>query len=110
MGRLDGRPALQLWVAVKDFDASKTGRLNAGFYECAVDGQDCNLLARGDVLFRQASFGNDFGRVTINMSEVGATIDTDRVIQLTVGVPDTSDDDLWIAFGTSARQARLSVQ
>jgi hypothetical protein len=110
VGRLDGRPALQLWVAVKDFDASKTGRMNAGLYECAVDGQDCNLLARGDVLFRQASFGNDFGRVTINMPEVAATIDTDRVIQLTVGVPDTSDDDLWIAFGTSARQARLSVQ
>ncbi len=104
-----GVPVLDVWVATKDFDTGKTGRVVAGIYDCANNMTDCNLLASGASRFSQSAFGAGFGKVVLVMPAVDVTIAADRGILLKIGVPNDSDDDLWLAYGATAQPMRLSL-
>ncbi len=108
--QLDGRPTLDLWVATKDFDIDKSGRVLAGLYHCSATGDDCELLSQGDAIFDQATFGDDFGRVTINMAPLSVSVAPERAIQIELTAAESSEADLWLAYGTADYRTFLSVR
>ncbi|MCP5031846.1 MAG: hypothetical protein GY939_08590 [Actinomycetia bacterium] len=104
-----GTPELELWVATKDFDTGKTGRLVAGLYDCPATPSNCTLLTTGGASFNQSAFGHDFGRVVITMGQVDTQLTSGRGLMLKIAVPGNSDDDLWIAYGTSTYPSAFTV-
>ncbi len=106
---LDGRPVLRHWAAVKDFDQAKTGGLEARLYDCATARSDCRLLASGRASVRQASFGAGFGAVAITLGSVDRQVAAGRGVVLELTVPSSSDDDMWLAFGTQTYDSRLTI-
>ncbi|MGI9597695.1 MAG: hypothetical protein ACR2QK_16145, partial [Acidimicrobiales bacterium] len=108
-GSVEGTPIVEIWAATKDFDTGKSGRLVAGIYDCNTALSDCGLLASGGATFRQASFGSEFGRVSIEMSPVATELGQGRALMLKIAVADSSDDDLWLAFGVTRYPASVRV-
>ena len=104
---LTDQPELRLWAAMKDFDLDKTGRLDARLYDCADPRTGCEEMASGSASVRQANFGADFGLVTVTMPTIDRPIAEGRGILVELTVPPSSQDDLWLAFGTQARNSRL---
>ena len=105
---LTGRPELRLWAAMKDFDQAKTGRIDARLYDCAGPRTSCRQLASGSASVRQANFGTDFGQVTIAMPTIDWQATEGRGVVVELTVPSSSQDDLWLAFGTHAHNSRLA--
>jgi len=107
--RIAGIPTLAVWVATKDFDTDKTGRLVAGLYDCDASHGDCVLLERQMATFDQGGFGDDFGRVTLTMAAVDHTFGASRRLVLKVATAEDSEDDLWFAYGTTSYPTHLRI-
>ncbi len=107
--RIQASVSLDLWIATKDFDTGKTGRLTVGLYDCNASAASCNLLASNTAQFNQASFGSDFGQVTIGLTTIDHTFAANRTLVLKIAVTNASDDDLWLAYGTTTYPTRLNT-
>ncbi|MFT5200922.1 MAG: hypothetical protein ACI9C1_000287 [Candidatus Aldehydirespiratoraceae bacterium] len=105
---LVGTPRLDIWLATKDFDNNRHGRVAVGLYDCAANKTGCVALASGTGTFNQAAFGNDFGKVTITLGLINASIDTNRGLMLKVS-PDDSGDHLWYAFANASYPSELTI-
>jgi hypothetical protein len=107
--RIVGTPALVVWAGIKDFDTDKTGRLAAGIYDCNSGHGSCTLLASGTTSFDQNDFGSDYGQVTVTMGAIDHTFAANRTLVVKVAPRNTSDDDLWLAYGTTTYPTRFSI-
>ena len=106
---LVGRPVLHQWAAVKDFDQAKTGRLEVRLYDCATVRSDCQLLVSGRASVRQATFGADFGLAAVTFPSVDWQVAAGRGVALEITVSSSSDDDMWLAYGTRTYDSRLII-
>ena len=51
-------------------------------------------------------FGEDFGLLTVTVPAIDELIDTGSWVALGIVAPDDSEDDVWLAFGTTRHPAR----
>ncbi|MDH3301123.1 MAG: HD-GYP domain-containing protein [Acidimicrobiia bacterium] len=107
--RLQATVTLDLWIATKNFDTGKTGRLIAGLYDCNESAASCNLLGSNTAQFNQAPFGSDFGQITIALGTIDHTFAANRTLVLKIATTNASDDDLWLAYGTTTYPTRLNT-
>ena len=52
---LDGKVSFTFWSAMKDFDESKKGEVEAYLLECAPSGSDCTTIDSGSIQIGRAS-------------------------------------------------------
>jgi hypothetical protein len=107
--RLQGTPVLRIWVAIKDFDTSKTGQVQVGLFDCDASYGDCTQLTAASGSFSQASYGADFGQVTITMPDIDHMFVAGRTVVLEVVTADASDDDLWYAYANTSYPTNLTI-
>ena len=100
-----GTPKLDIWVAAEDFDLDSRSSFVANVAECTSP-EDCTTLATAQVFFDQSDFGSDFGLVTVSFTPIDETIDAGNWLALGIIVPNESDDDVWLAFDTTAYPSR----
>ncbi|NIR35398.1 MAG: hypothetical protein GWO22_05055 [Actinobacteria bacterium] len=65
---------------------------------CDTTGSQCRVLSSGSASFTQASFGADFGLVTVTMPPVDESIPGAHWLAVVLAVPDDADRDLWVVF------------
>jgi hypothetical protein len=106
--RVAGTPTLDLWVGTKSFDDNE-GELAIGIYDCNFVGANCALLSSVVEHFDQVPFGATFGRLVVSLPPVDATVARNRSLVLKVAATNESDDDLWLAYGTTTYPSVLSV-
>lgn len=103
--RAVGTPVIDIWAAVEEFDLSKEGWIQASFVVCNQVLTSCDIEAQATRRFRQADFGNGFGRVTIPMPAIDVTIPAGHFAVVAITAPNESDRDLWLAFDSAAHQS-----
>lgn len=107
--RTIGSASLRLYAAPKDFDWDKVGVVRAILQRCATDLSSCATLATTSRSVN-APGGSSFVAVDLDFGPIGsATTATQPVLVVRVIVPPTSEDDLWLAYGTATYPARLAV-
>ncbi len=107
---LDGKVSFTFWSAMKDFDESKKGEVEAYLLECAPSGSDCTTIDSGSVLRGQWSAGSSaWVSRTIQFGSVSHAVPAGRSLAVKVVVGDRSDDDVWFAYGVANYPSLLTV-
>lgn len=106
---LPGDARLEIWVAARDFDPSRTGRFVVGLHGCDGNAAGCALLGSTAVAFDQAEFGGDFGRVSATVPVIDATLVAGQSFVMTIATDNDSEDELWFAYGTVDHPASLRL-
>ncbi|KPF48222.1 hypothetical protein D621_16280 [beta proteobacterium AAP51] len=104
---LNGPLELRIWTAMKDFDTSMAGRLNAYLRSCSSTGTDCQSFASASLTQGPWSAGGNWTQKTLSFGTVSATLASNRRLELKLIVPDASDDDLWLAYDSTAYASAL---
>ncbi|MEM7140721.1 MAG: HD-GYP domain-containing protein [Actinomycetota bacterium] len=103
--RAVGTPKIDIWVAAEDFDLGSTSIIEVHLAECD-GGLNCTSLSKQQQAFDQAGFGDDFGMLSVVMPSIDEEIDAGNWLALGITVPNSSDDDVWLAFDTIDHPAR----
>ena len=107
---LDGKVSFSFWSAMKDFDESKKGEVEAYLLECAPSGSDCTTIDSGSVLRGQWRAGSSaWVSRTIQFGSVSHAVPAGRSLAVKVVVGDHSDDDVWFAYGVANYPSLLTV-
>jgi hypothetical protein len=97
---INGNVRVDLWTAAKDFG---NGSIHGTVYLADVFGPSRTLLAQAGFAFQgQASFSQS----TVFMG-VNHTLAAGHSLELMVISPNSSSDDLWIAYDTTAYKSRF---
>lgn len=104
---LSGPLELRLWTAIKDFETTKTGTLTAFLRSCNNAGNACNTLATATLTQGPWSAGGNWTQKTLSFGTVNATLASNRRLELKLIVPGASDDDLWLAYDSTALASAL---
>jgi hypothetical protein len=99
---INGLVRVDLWTAAKDFNTGVT--IQSSVYLSDVLGGTRTLIGQAGFAFTGAA---TWGQSTVFMNVTGHTLAAGHSIELTVTVPDTSADDLWLAYDTSAYKSRI---
>jgi hypothetical protein len=92
-----------IWAATKDFDVNVTGRLEVYVMDC---GSSCEVLASRSA---NVSGSSSFSKVTIGTPAPSHVFATGRSLVVRVVVPEDSQADVWLAYGTSTYNARVHL-
>ena len=107
---LDGKASFSFWSAMKDFDESKKGEVEAYLLECAPSGSDCTTIDSGSILRGQWSAGSPaWVARTIQFGSVSHAVPVGRSLAVKVVVGDHSDDDVWFAYGVANYPSLLTI-
>ncbi len=107
---LNGALELRIWSAMKDFDTTKAGRLNAYLRSCSSAGTDCQSFASTSLTVGPWSGGSStWVQKTLSFGTLNTTLASDRVLELKIVVADSSDDDMWLAYDSSAYASVLGA-
>ena len=107
---LDGKASFSFWSAMKDFDESKKGEVEAYLLECAPSGSDCTTIDSGSILRGQWSAGSPaWVSRTIQFGSVSHAVPVGRSLAVKVVVGDHSDDDVWFAYGVANYPSLLTI-
>jgi len=107
---LDGKVSFSFWSAMKDFDESKKGEVEAYLLECAPSGSACTTIDSGSVLRGQWRAGSSaWVSRTIQFGSVSHAVPAGRSLAVKVVVGDHSDDDVWFAYGVANYPSLLTV-
>ena len=104
---LDGPASLDLWAAVKDFSSVSRGVIDAGLFDCAADGSDCNLIQSARVDLDPFSLSGDWTYVSFDFGSVTYAVAPTRSLAVKVVVDAASDQDMWFAYDTTVQPSRL---
>jgi MSHA biogenesis protein MshQ len=104
---LSGPLELRVWTAIKDFETTKTGALTAFLRSCNSSGGSCTLLATASLTQGPWSASGNWTQKTLSFGTVNATLASNRRLELKLIVPDASDDDLWLAYDSTAYASAL---
>lgn len=91
-----------IWAAIKNFDPDKTGLLSLYLLDCA---SSCVLL---DTAAAKVS-GSGWNQITASF-DIRRTFVLGHSIAVKVVVDDSSEDDMWLAYGTQTYNARLETR
>ena len=107
---LDGQASLTFWSAMKDFDESEDGEVEAYLLDCATSGDDCKVIDSGSIRLERWSAGSS-GWVsrTINFGSVSHSFAPGRSLAVKAVVADDSGDDMWFAYGVATYPSALAV-
>jgi hypothetical protein len=106
---IEGSIRLELWSAMKDFDASKQGTLIAHVFDCTPSGTDCDQITSGSITLDPWDDSGDWAARTIRMASTTHTVPAGRSLALKVVVGEESHDDMWLAYYTSSYRSKLLV-
>ncbi|MBT9488700.1 MAG: hypothetical protein IV093_14415 [Rubrivivax sp.] len=107
---LSGTVELHIWSAMKDFNSSKGGRLNAYLRSCSAAGTDCQSFASSSLTAGPWSDGSStWVQKTLSFGLLNTTLANDRVLELKIVVHDSSDDDMWLAYDSTGQASVLQV-
>ena len=106
---ISGEAVVGLSSAIKGFDSTKGGAIALGLYDCTSSGDDCSLIARGELKLNpwDSAGTGGWGMQSVNLGYVNHTVSADRGLMLKLVVLGGSDDDLWFAFGTTAHASSI---
>ncbi|MCC6167109.1 MAG: S8 family peptidase [Caldilineaceae bacterium] len=104
--RLSGSSFVQLYAAMKDFAPGKRGKLWAYVYQVDVNGQRQELIATGSL---SRTWRSSWQTAKIKFDNVDILVDEGHSLELVVTVDITSEDDMWLAFGTRSQPAAYRV-
>lgn len=108
---LDGSATLTLWSAIKSFDTSKRGLVQAALLDCASDGSDCNTITTGSLDLDPWDSGatGSWVEKTIDLGTVNHSVVTSRTLRIKIVVGTDSGDDMWFAYDTTSNNSRLTI-
>jgi len=107
---LDGKASFTFWSAMKDFDESKKGEVEAYLLECEPSGSDCTTIDSGSILRGRWSAGSTaWVSRTIQFGSVSHAVPVGRSLAVKVVVGDDSDDDMWFAYGVANYPSLLTI-
>ncbi|MGD2100864.1 MAG: hypothetical protein PVG83_01390 [Acidimicrobiia bacterium] len=92
-----------IWAAPKDFDSAKTVTFGAYLMDCA---STCSLL---DTATATITNGSTWRQATTPLSVANRSFDAGHSLVVKIVVLDSSDADMWFAYGTSSFDAHLKV-
>jgi hypothetical protein len=99
---INGAVRVDLWTAAKDFNTGVT--MQSTVYLSDVLGGTRTLIGQAGFAFAGAA---SWSQSTVFMGVSGFTLAPGHSLELTVIVPGTSADDLWIAYDTAAYKSRV---
>lgn len=97
---------LELWTSMVNFDAFKTGSIRA--YVEATNGT--NSMWSFSQTLAESNWQNGSAtwvKKTINFGIINQPIPAGYRLKITLVVPDSSEDDMWFAYDTTAYPSRL---
>ncbi|MCP4967152.1 MAG: tandem-95 repeat protein, partial [bacterium] len=106
---LDGPASLDIWAASKDFDTGKRGVIDAGLFDCASDGSDCDLIQSARVDLDPFNPSGDWTYVSFDFGSATHTVSPTRSLTVKVVADATSDDSMWFAYDTTVYPSQLQV-
>lgn len=105
-----GSVELRLWTAMKDFRTDKGGALNAYLRDCDASGAGCSTIATASL--NQAAWAGGsttWVQKTLSFGNVAYTVAQGRTLELKLIVPNSSDDDMWLAYDTTGYPSQLRL-
>lgn len=103
-----GTPRVEIWAAAADFADGSQSAFTVHLAKCDAP-DSCDALGTRTTSFDQSDFGDDFGRMTVDLPPIDVVIDAGHWLAIGVTVPFSSDDDVWFAFDTASYPARGSL-
>ncbi|MGZ8784796.1 MAG: hypothetical protein ACXW1Y_04450 [Acidimicrobiia bacterium] len=108
---LDGSASLTFWSAMKDFDTTKKGIVQAYLLDCTPSGTSCSLIGSGSkTLDPWSGRSNNWVFRTVSFGSVTHTVPSGRSLAVRIAVSDLSGDDMWFAYDTTSYSSSLTVQ
>lgn len=107
---LSGPVSFTFWSAMKDFTTDKGGVVRAYLLDCTPSGSGCSTISSSTAEAGTWSPSGDWTSRTISFGSVTHSIDSGRSLAVKIIVADTSDDDMWFAYGATAYPSRLTVE
>lgn len=105
---LNGPLVLRLWSAMKNFDTSQAGRLNATLRMCSGNGTGCQPIASTSLTLAPWSGGSStWVQRTLSFGTVNATVPSGSTLELKLVVDGSSDGDLWLAYDSTGQASVL---
>ena len=107
---LSGSFQLRIWTAMKDFDTSLGGTVNAYLRDCDSAGNNCSTLATASITRANWSGGSTtWVPTTFNFGSLNLQVDGPRKLELKLVVAGTSGDSMWFAYAAAANQSVIAV-
>lgn len=100
---------LRIWMAMKDLNSSKTGRVRVYIRDCPGTPQTgCTVIGQADfVRPNGAAFSQAVIAVPWTFAGTTRIIASGRRLEVKVVVRSSSDDDMWFGYDTAAQQSQL---
>lgn len=99
---ISGLVRVDLWAAAKDFTPGVS--IQSSVYLTDVQGASRTIFAQAGFSFQSTA---SWSQATVFMSVSGYTLATGHSLELTVITQNTSADDMWVAYDTSAYKSRI---
>jgi serine protease AprX len=103
---ISGAVQLVLYAAMKDFNVSKKGMLQAFLVDWNSEGLPSPIATAGVM---NDSWDGDWQAVTLNFGTIFYNLPAGHQLGLSLFVNSTSDDDMWFAYGSSRQPSALIV-
>ena len=105
---LSGTVELHLWSSMKDFATGKAGFLQANLRDCNVARTSCTSIQSASISRSPWNTSATWITHIISFGNQSRTISAGRVLELSVVVSSSSDDDMWLAYDSAAQPSRLA--
>jgi len=102
-----GTATLVIWAASKDFESDKGNRLRIELQDCDAGLGNCRSLGAGSGAVDAS--GPGFKPLAFDLGPVDSTIAAGRRVVVRIAVQNASDDDCWLAYGTTGYPAALTI-
>lgn len=105
-----GKAWLDLHAAIKDFENTKAANVQVYLSECDAGGvSNCSTIASGTISQSPFSPYSTWVNPGVLLTGASRTLNTGTAIKLTVVNNNSSDDDIWVAYGTTNLDAKLLI-
>lgn len=105
---LTGTVELRVWTAMKDFRTDKGGSLNAYLRDCDSTGASCTSIGSATLTAAAWSGGSStWVQKTLSFGTLNYTVAQGRTLELKLIVPNSSDDDMLLAYDTTGYPSQL---
>lgn len=105
---INSNVSLKFWTAIKNFNNSMRGVVDAFLLDCDSGGNNCSLLAQTQKDVTPWSGGaSTWVQHTLDFGSVNYTVASGRTLAVKTIVNNASGDDLWFAYDTTSYPTKL---
>lgn len=107
---LEGTATIYVTAAMMSFNTTHAGTLEAWLLDCNGAGASCTTLGSGSLTRSPWNASAAWYDASIDLGAVSHRIVAGRTLQVRLVVSDSSGDDMWLAYDTTAYPSRLVVE